>query len=117
MAGVALAVASLGPAGGREGARARILDAAQEMFAAHGIRAVGIEELIAHSGVAKSTFYRHFRSKDRLVRPAWKAGGAPARPSSAPPAAGAGAARMACSQPSTPSRACSGRVRQGPSNR
>ena len=32
-----------------------------------GIRAVGVNELIASSGVSKATFYRHFPSKDALV--------------------------------------------------
>jgi AcrR family transcriptional regulator len=48
-------------------ARDRILDAAYELFAHHGIRAVGIDRIIAEAGVAKMTFYRHFPSKDDLV--------------------------------------------------
>lgn len=55
------------PRAGREPARTKILAAAQELFAARGIRAVGVDELIEHSGVAKATFYRNFRSKDTLV--------------------------------------------------
>ncbi|BAS16399.1 transcriptional regulator protein [Arthrobacter sp. Hiyo8] len=45
----------------------RILDAAYELFSRRGIRAVGVDQLIERSGVAKATFYRHFPSKDDLV--------------------------------------------------
>jgi AcrR family transcriptional regulator len=48
-------------------ARERILDAAYELFSKRGIRAVGTEEVLAKAGVAKSTLYRHFPSKDELV--------------------------------------------------
>jgi AcrR family transcriptional regulator len=48
-------------------ARDRILDAAYELFSHHGIRAVGIDRIIAEAGVAKMTFYRHFPSKEDLV--------------------------------------------------
>ncbi|KHL00537.1 TetR family transcriptional regulator [Sinomonas humi] len=41
--------------------------AAYELFARRGIRDVGIDQLIRASGVAKATFYRHFRSKDEVV--------------------------------------------------
>lgn len=49
-------------------ARERILLAAHELFYRDGIRATGVDRLIAESGVAKLTFYRHFASKDELVR-------------------------------------------------
>jgi AcrR family transcriptional regulator len=45
----------------------RILGTAYELFSHRGVRDVGINELIERSGVAKSTFYRHFPSKDALV--------------------------------------------------
>ena len=48
-------------------ARERILDAAYELFSKRGIRAVGTEEVLARAGVAKSTLYRHFPSKEALV--------------------------------------------------
>ena len=48
-------------------ARARILDTAYRLFSVHGIRAIGIDRVIAESGVAKTTLYPHFRSKDALV--------------------------------------------------
>ncbi|MGT2461458.1 TetR/AcrR family transcriptional regulator [Sinomonas atrocyanea] len=48
-------------------AKERILETAYGLFARGGVRAVGIDEIIAHSGVAKATFYRHFPSKEALV--------------------------------------------------
>jgi AcrR family transcriptional regulator len=51
-------------------ARQRILDAASEMFYRDGVRAVGIDAIIARSGVAKMSLYRNFTSKDAVVA-AW----------------------------------------------
>jgi AcrR family transcriptional regulator len=48
-------------------ARQRILDASYKLFAQRGIRNVGVDELIESAGVARATFYSHFRSKDELV--------------------------------------------------
>ncbi|WP_395693158.1 TetR/AcrR family transcriptional regulator [Nocardioides sp.] len=48
-------------------ARQRILDTAFRLFYAHGIRAVGVDRIIAESGVAKATLYKHFLAKDDLV--------------------------------------------------
>ena len=48
-------------------ARERILDTAFRLFYARGIRAVGVDLIIAESGVAKATYYKHFPSKDDLV--------------------------------------------------
>ena len=48
-------------------ARQRILDTAFRLFYAHGVRAVGVDRIIAESGVAKATFYKHFPAKDHLV--------------------------------------------------
>lgn len=47
--------------------RERILDAAGALFLRDGFRAVGIDTIIAQSGVAKMTLYRHFPSKDDLI--------------------------------------------------
>src|SRR5436305_10657910 len=49
------------------GARTRILDAAYDLFSRRGVRAVGIDAVIAASGVSRMTLYRHFRSKEELV--------------------------------------------------
>jgi AcrR family transcriptional regulator len=54
----------------RKPARQRVLDTASEMFYRDGIRAVGIDAIIARSGVAKMSLYRNFPSKDALVT-AW----------------------------------------------
>ena len=48
-------------------ARQRILDTASRLFYACGLRAVGVDRIIAESGVAKATFYKHFPAKDDLV--------------------------------------------------
>ena len=48
-------------------ARARILDTGFRLFYAHGIRSVGVDRIIAESGVAKATFYHHFPTKEELV--------------------------------------------------
>lgn len=49
-------------------AKIRILEAATQLFAQEGIRAVGVDRLIQHSSVTKATFYKHFGSKDKLIR-------------------------------------------------
>ncbi|MBO4208076.1 TetR/AcrR family transcriptional regulator [Micromonospora echinofusca] len=49
------------------GARERILDTAFRLFYAYGPRGVGVDTVIAESGVAKATLYKHFPSKDQLV--------------------------------------------------
>jgi AcrR family transcriptional regulator len=48
-------------------ARQRILDTAFRLFYAHGVRGVGVDTVIAESGVAKATLYKHFSSKGDLV--------------------------------------------------
>ncbi|PZQ88419.1 MAG: TetR/AcrR family transcriptional regulator [Leifsonia xyli] len=48
-------------------AKQRILDTADRLFYEDGIRAVGIDRLIAASSVTKATFYKHYGSKDRLI--------------------------------------------------
>lgn len=64
-------------------ARDRILAVAGPLFYRHGTRAIGIDRVIAESGVAKATFYRHFPSKDDLIV-AWVAASAE-REAGAPP--------------------------------
>jgi AcrR family transcriptional regulator len=54
------------PAGASD-AGERILDAAYELFCTRGVNIVGIDEIIATSGVARQTLYRRFRSKQELV--------------------------------------------------
>lgn len=56
----ASAIANLPP-------RERILRTAQNLFYRDGIRATGIDRVIAESGVSKVTFYRNFPSKNDLI--------------------------------------------------
>ena len=45
----------------------RVLATAARLFYAHGVRAVGVEWIVAESGVAKTSLYRHFHTKDDLI--------------------------------------------------
>lgn len=56
-----------GAAAGDLPARERILHTAHDLFYSVGIRATGIDRVIAESGVTKVTFYRHFPSKNDLI--------------------------------------------------
>lgn len=47
--------------------RGHLLDVATELFNRHGYHATGIDQVIAESGVAKTTLYRHFKSKEDLI--------------------------------------------------
>ncbi len=51
-------------------ARDRIMAAASELFYKEGVHSVGIDRIIAESGVAKMSLYNHFKSKDALIA-AW----------------------------------------------
>lgn len=46
---------------------ARILDAAERLFYAHGIQAIGVDRVALEAQVSKRTLYKHFASKDELV--------------------------------------------------
>lgn len=46
--------------------REQILSTASRLFAERGYELVGINEIIEKSGVAKATFYAHFKSKEKL---------------------------------------------------
>lgn len=48
-------------------AKDRILLAAHDLFYQEGIRATGVDRVIAESCVTKVTFYRHFPSKNALI--------------------------------------------------
>jgi AcrR family transcriptional regulator len=47
--------------------RERILDTASGLFYREGVRAVGVDLVVAAAGVAKTSLYRHFRTKDDLI--------------------------------------------------
>ena len=49
------------------GTAERVLAIASRLFYAHGVRAVGVEWIVSESGVAKTSLYRHFRTKDDLI--------------------------------------------------
>lgn len=53
--------------GAAEGARERILATARELIYREGARAVGVDRIVAESGVAKMSLYRWFPSKDDLI--------------------------------------------------
>lgn len=48
-------------------ARQRIIETAERLFYAEGIRSVGIDRIISEAEVAKMTLYNHFSSKDELI--------------------------------------------------
>lgn len=52
----------------RPAASERILHTAHELFYRDGVRATGVDRVIAEAGVTKVTFYRHFPSKNDLIR-------------------------------------------------
>jgi AcrR family transcriptional regulator len=62
-----MAISDIAQIGPTMPARERILTTAYRLFTRRGIRAVGTDEVIAQSGVAKATLYRHFPSKNDLV--------------------------------------------------
>ncbi|GMV24548.1 MAG: TetR family transcriptional regulator [Phycisphaerae bacterium] len=51
------------PATGRD----RIISAGIELFYRYGFATVGLDAVIERAGVTKTTFYKHFESKDELV--------------------------------------------------
>src|ERR1035438_1843037 len=51
----------------RDTGRERVGRAAYELFSKDGVRAVGVDAIIAHAGTAKMTLYRNFPSKDDLI--------------------------------------------------
>lgn len=53
--------------------REQLLDTALELFYREGYHATGIDRILAESGVAKMTLYKHFKSKDELIMAALEA--------------------------------------------
>ena len=47
--------------------RDHLVGTALALFSKHGYHATGIDRILAESGVAKMTLYKHFRSKDDLI--------------------------------------------------
>ncbi len=55
------------PASSGNEVRDRILETASDLFYRRGVRAVGVDLVVEKSGVAKTSLYRHFGTKDDLV--------------------------------------------------
>ena len=47
--------------------RDHLIDTAIELFKRGGYHASGVDSIIAESGIAKTTLYRHFRTKEELI--------------------------------------------------
>lgn len=47
--------------------RARVLAAAQDLFAAHGVAAVTMDDIAARAGVGKGTLYRRYGDKGKIA--------------------------------------------------
>ncbi|MEE6296243.1 TetR/AcrR family transcriptional regulator [Georgenia wangjunii] len=54
-------------------ARARLLEAADTLLFARGVRATPVDELLQEAGVSAASLYTHFGSKDALVAAALRA--------------------------------------------
>jgi AcrR family transcriptional regulator len=61
-------ISSILPTQPEPSARERILLTAHDLFYCDGVRATGIDKVIAEARVTKVTFYRHFPSKNDLIR-------------------------------------------------
>ena len=53
--------------GKRSAVKDRILATASKLFYKNGVHAVGVDLVVAESGIAKTSLYRHFGNKDALV--------------------------------------------------
>lgn len=56
---------------GRQRRLARILDAAEQLFARHGFAKTTVEEIAAAAGVSKGLLYDHYTSKEALLGAVW----------------------------------------------
>jgi AcrR family transcriptional regulator len=61
------ASAAAGPSPTVVDVRERILETASALFYRRGVRAVGVDLVVEEAGVAKTSLYRHFRTKDDLI--------------------------------------------------
>lgn len=53
--------------GARSSPEERLIRSAHELIEQNGLSVVGVDRIVASAGVAKTTLYRHFRSRDDLV--------------------------------------------------
>jgi AcrR family transcriptional regulator len=51
----------------KDDVRDRVLDTACRLFYERGVRAVGVDLVVEKAGVAKTSLYRHFKTKDDLI--------------------------------------------------
>jgi len=51
----------------RPAKREDLIDAAIRLFNRNGYRATGVDRLMEETGIAKTTLYRHFKSKEELI--------------------------------------------------
>jgi len=47
--------------------REHLIEVAARLFNRHGYHAAGVDRVIAEAGIAKTTLYRHFESKEELI--------------------------------------------------
>jgi AcrR family transcriptional regulator len=52
----------------RASVRERLLASASQLFYEEGVNTVGVDRILEHSGVAKASMYKHFGSKEELIR-------------------------------------------------
>ncbi|MEM6742044.1 MAG: TetR/AcrR family transcriptional regulator [Pseudomonadota bacterium] len=57
-------------------AREKILLTATELFCRNGFEAIGVDTITQRSGASKSTLYKHFASKEKLIEAVLEAEGA-----------------------------------------
>jgi AcrR family transcriptional regulator len=57
----------MAPTQDEEITRAKILETIDRLFYRQGIRAVGVDTLVAELGISKKTLYRYFRSKSEMI--------------------------------------------------
>ena len=57
----------MAPTQNEEITRAKILETIDRLFYRQGIRAVGVDTLVAELGISKKTLYRYFRSKSEMI--------------------------------------------------
>jgi len=48
-------------------ARERLIEAATDLFYKQGFHATGLDQILARAGTSKTTFYKHFETKDDLA--------------------------------------------------
>jgi len=51
----------------RPGPRERLLETASRLFYAEGLHSIGVDRLVTEANVTRSTFYRHFPTKEALI--------------------------------------------------